>query len=188
MRAKATKLVLLRRLEVALLVAVGLPVLALVVPTALGGRAGWAAVVGRSMEPTIDAGDMVLTWAQSEYSIGDVVVYKIPEGGAGAGVMIIHRVVGGSAKEGFVTAGDNREFSDPWRPREEDIIGRHWRTIPKGGYVISWLRSPLAIGVALGALAYSFTLRVGATTRWLYEARHSRTRRNGFQSWWPLNG
>ncbi len=172
-RAKLSTLVVLRRIELALLIAVGVPVVALVLPTALGGQAAWSAVVGRSMEPTIDAGDMVLTRAQADYSIGDVVVYKIPEGGAGSGVMIIHRIVGGSPTDGFVTAGDNRDFSDPWRPRTTDIIGLHWRTIPKGGYVIAWLRSPLVLGLGLSAVAYSFVLQLGASARWLYKARHS---------------
>ncbi len=171
-RAPVTKRMVIQRVELVLLLVIGVPVFLLILPTTVGGRVGWTVVVGQSMEPTIYPGDMVVTRRQSEYAVGEVVVYKIPEGEAGSGVMVIHRITGGSAGEGFVTTGDNREFADPWRPTNGDIVGRHWRTIPKGGYVVAWMRSPLALAAVMASAAFGLTLQMIAVV----EARESQPR------------
>ena len=119
------------------------PLLWALLPVSLGGRTGWTMVVGNSMEPTMSAGDLVITRRSDTFEIGDVVVYAIPDDTPGAGVMVIHRITGGNGVEGFITTGDNRDMADPWRPRNEDIMGAGWRIIPRGGWVIAWLRSPL---------------------------------------------
>jgi len=174
-REKASIRTIMRRLELVILVVVGVPLLFLILPTTVGGRAGWTIVVGQSMEPTIYPGDLVLTRSQSEYAIGDVIVYKIPEGRPGAGVMVIHRITGGSEAEGFVTTGDNREFADPWHPTSREIVGSHWRTVPKGGYVIVWMRSPLAIAVVMSLAVYGLTLQfLAASAAQPAHPRHAR--------------
>ena len=174
---------LLRRCELGLLVAIGLPILLVIVPTSLGGTSSWTVVVGRSMEPTLDSGDLVVTRAQSDYAIGDVIVYQIPRGNAGAGVMVIHRITGGSATEGFVTTGDNREYSDPWRPTPADIAGKHWRTIPHVGSGIAWLRSPLmiALGISMGIYFLSLEFLV-AWARQPHRPRHASVATRPLQS------
>ena len=125
-----------------LLAAITGPLLWLLLPASVGGRTSWTMVVGHSMEPTMYPGDLVVT-RTAHYEIGDVVVYSIPDGTPGEGVMVIHRIVGGDAASGFITLGDNRDIRDPWRPRPADITGEAWRVIPKGGWVL--VRSRRAI-------------------------------------------
>ena len=147
------------------------PLLWLLLPVSLGGMTSWTMVVGHSMEPTMDPGDLVIT-RTGHYEIGDVVVYAIPEDTPGAGVMVIHRIVGGDAVNGFITLGDNRDIRDPWRPRAEDITGEAWRVIPRGGWAIAWLRSPLAIGLFMSITV--FMLTVDVVDRFgEYEPRHA---------------
>ena len=47
----------------------------LLAPTQLGGSTGYAVVVGQSMEPEIERGDLVLVRQRGEYGVGDVVLY-----------------------------------------------------------------------------------------------------------------
>ena len=68
--------------------------------------------------------------------------------------MVIYRITGGSASEGFIFTGDNHEYSEPWRPKPADIVGKHWRTIPHVGTGIAWLRSPLMIALGISAAMY----------------------------------
>ena len=133
------------------------PLLWLLLPASLGGRTSWTMVVGHSMEPTMYPGDLVIT-RTSHYDIGDVVVYAIPDGTPGEGVMVIHRIVGGDPVNGFITLGDNRDIRDPWRPRPADITGEAWRVLPKGGWVLAWLRSPLSIGLFMSVMVFMVTI------------------------------
>lgn len=147
-----------RQLAAALiLAAVTGPLLWVLLPASLGGRTSWTMVVGHSMEPTMYPGDLVVT-RTAHYEIGDVVVYSIPSGTPGEGVKVIHRIVGGDAASGFITLGDNRDIRDPWRPRPADITGEAWRVIPKGGWALAWLRSPLAIGLFMSVMVFMVTV------------------------------
>src|SRR5687768_2881473 len=101
------------------LIATGLVAVAyvLLAPPAVGGSTGYVVVVGKSMEPTLEHDDLVLVRKASDYRRGDVVAFRIRAGEPAAGTMVIHRIVGGSADDGFVTRGDNTDESDVWRPR-----------------------------------------------------------------------
>ena len=72
-------------------------VTALALPVALGGNTTYTIVAGRSMEPALESGDLVITRRQASYEVGDVIVYEIPAGDPGAGVKVIHRIVAESA-------------------------------------------------------------------------------------------
>lgn len=157
---------------------VEIPVVALLMPASVGGRTGWTVVLGHSMEPTLDPGDLVITRSCRSYDIGEVIVYRIPKGTPGEGVMVIHRITGGSNAEGFVTTGDNRDCNDPWRPLPSDIAGSHFRTIPNVGHVIAWMRSPLVIGLAMARTVYSLTLELLASAVPAWVPRHERHRRS----------
>jgi signal peptidase I len=93
-------------------------------PAFLGGPATYVVVAGRSMEPTLRAGDLALARRQHTYRRGDVIAYRIMKNHAGAGTLVIHRIVGGSSRDGYVTRGDNRSYRDPWRPKPADIAGK----------------------------------------------------------------
>src|ERR687892_63615 len=86
-------------------------------PQFLGGPIAYVLVSGESMEPTLIHNDFVIARRQDTYQTGDVVVYRIPEGETGAGGLVIHRIIGGSAEDGYILQGDNRTTPDLWRPR-----------------------------------------------------------------------
>lgn len=121
-------------------------------PTALWGPATYVVVSGNSMEPLLSDGDLVVLRERSEYVIGDVVTFAVPEGEPGAGTLVIHRLV---AAEGgaFVPQGDNRDRVDRWRPTTEDIRGSLWIHIPGGGRVLIQLLRPPIVAAVAGGLA-----------------------------------
>jgi signal peptidase len=131
-------------------------------PISLGGPASYAVVSGTSMEPTLDLGDLVLTRKQAAYTAGDVVVFRVPEGEPGAGGTVIHRIVGGSAEEGFLLQGDHNQGLDPWRPEVEDILGRMWFRVPGGGRVIAFVGQPLVLACVAGGLGVFGVLSGGS--------------------------
>jgi signal peptidase len=138
--------------------------IALLLPQYLGGAAAYVLVSGTSMEPTYTGGDLVVALRRDEYELGDVIVYRVPEGEVGAGHHVIHRIIGGSERSGFVTRGDNRTGIDLWRPTSREIVGAVWFGVPRGGVAVAWLRAPIVLGTAAALLAFFSTLRrVGST-------------------------
>jgi signal peptidase len=129
----------------------------LLAPTWIGGPATYVWVSGDSMEPTLRSGDFVILRRADAYASGDVVVYRVPQGEPGAGTLVIHRIVGGSAEAGFVTQGDNKQHPDRWRPTSRDVLGSRWLVVPEAGRLIGWLRDPaifasLAAGITVFAV------------------------------------
>ena len=114
-------------------------------PQSLGGPAGYVLVSGKSMLPLYHTGDLVLVERQSSYHVGDVIAYRVPKGDPMAGAQVIHRIIGGDAKHGFVVQGDNRTAPDVWRPKPEDIVGAKALRIPNAVVVLQYLRSPLLL-------------------------------------------
>lgn len=121
-------------------------------PQFLGGPAGFVTVAGTSMEPRMHTGDVVLVHRQDAYAAGDVVAYRIPRGQAGAGRVVIHRIVGGNARDGYVMRGDNRDSDDIWRPRPADVVGKQKARAPAVGLVARTILTPVGLGL-LAALA-----------------------------------
>ncbi len=112
-------------------------VLAVVVPVGAWPLA-YVVVRGDSMEPTISSGDVVVLMSRTEYRLGEVVAYRVPEMG---GAVILHRIVdrvdeidegqGASAVSSrYVLRGDNNAFEDRHRPSTSQIVGRSAGTIP----------------------------------------------------------
>ena len=127
-------------------------------PSFLGGPASYIIVQGQSMEPTLHSGDLAVLGQQDEYHPGDVVAFNV-EGG-----VVIHRIVGGTAEEGFVTQGDNKDGADVWRPTADDIVGRLWFSIPGGGQFLLRLREPMTLGLMAGGLGMLTVLLAPAPT------------------------
>jgi signal peptidase len=119
-------------------------------PQSLGGPVDYVMVQGVSMEPTFHTGDLVLTWREDSYRKGEVVAYRVPQGEVGAGSIVIHRIVGGSAQRGFVMQGDNNAVPDDWHPRPGDILGKARLRIPRFGTIFTFLHAPLPLA-SLGA-------------------------------------
>jgi signal peptidase I len=161
-------------------------------PQVLGGPATYLIVSGRSMEPTLHAGDLVVATRQRTYRPGDVIAYHIPQNQAGAGALVIHRIVGGSSRDGYVTRGDNRSYRDPWRPKPVDIAGKMKLDAPRLGLLPVYAHTP--VGMALiAALVGFFVLRGGtnpgagggqATRLRVHRARLPLRRLSPYQSPW----
>ena len=122
-------------------------------PQALGGPAGYALVHGTSMEPSYHTGDVVIVRRRAHYRVGDIVAYTVPAGTAGAGAQVIHRLVAGDERRGFVVQGDNRSAPDVWHPTRAEIVGSAWLRIPKAGLLVGLLRSPLLLALLAAAFA-----------------------------------
>jgi len=124
-------------------------------PQVLGGPAGYVMVSGTSMLPKFHNGDLIIVRAQSTYGVGDVVAYRVPKGDPAAGLQVIHRIVGGSARKGFVMQGDNRSAPDIWHPKPTDVVGKAWVSVPKGGMVLAFLHSPLLLGSLAAGIVFA---------------------------------
>ncbi len=133
-------------------------------PQALGGPAAYVIVSGKSMEPTLKNGDLVVALNRSSYRAGDVVAYRIPEGEQGAGALVIHRITGGSARAGYVLQGDNRSGEDRWRPQPRDIAGDMRVRLPRVGLLLTFVRTPLGMALFAGVAAF-FLISTGSRTQ-----------------------
>lgn len=108
-------------------------------PSTLGGRLGLVMVAGNSMEPTYHLGDAVISWRE-QVDVGDIILYRIPEGSPGEGKTVIHRVVGGDGY-GWTTQGDNSAYPDSWYPSNLEVLGVAKMRVPLGGEVLEVVRS-----------------------------------------------
>ena len=150
------------------LVVVESVVIALVVAFLVLGRAGfvdspvsYVIVSGHSMEPTFHTGDVVLLTRAASYRKGEVIAYEVPKGGPGAGLIVIHRIVGGNAREGYIVRGDNKQFADPWRPRPRDVVGTEQLMVPKIGLVSRYIRSRAGLAALAGFITVAIALGGG---------------------------
>lgn len=127
-------------------------------PQALGGPARYLVIRGDSMVPTYVSGDFVVLHRQLTYRAGDIVAYSVPKGEIGAGLLVIHRIIGGDATHGFTVKGDNNPAPDPWRPRPQDIAGSAWVLVPGVGQVIVAIRSPVTFAALAAAIVVAVVL------------------------------
>jgi len=107
---------------------------------------------GRSMEPAIPLGAMVIVAPADDLAQGDVITYR-----ATNGVVVTHRIVGFETIAGerhFLTRGDASQADDPTPVDPNAVIGRVERYVPAIGY-FSWMLStgPGLVGVVTALLA-----------------------------------
>lgn len=135
-------------------------------PAVIGGPATYVFVSGTSMEPTLHTGDLVIAREADDYAVGDIVAFRLPDGDRTetGGALVIHRIVGGSASDGYVVRGDNRMGDDPWRPMPEDVVGRALFVIPGVAPYLNALREPAVFGSLAAALTV-FTIMLGTGNR-----------------------
>lgn len=134
-------------------------------PTGLGGPASYIFVSGVSMQPTLVTGDLVVLQRHEAYGAGDIVAYHVPEGQPGAGALVIHRIIGGSAADGFLVQGDNKPQPDEWRPTPDLIEGSLWVRAPGLGAVVAWLRTPTVLAPLAAGITVFFILLSGPPKR-----------------------
>ncbi|HEV3478199.1 MAG TPA: signal peptidase I [Gaiellaceae bacterium] len=131
-------------------------------PQFLAGPAAYVVVSGISMEPSLHNGDLVVVHRRDRYRIGDTVLYRVPKGETGAGSLIIHRIIGGSAATGWIVQGDNKQVPDLWRPKSGDVVGSLWASVPGFGSVLGQAMSPLALASISTVLALLLGLPAAA--------------------------
>lgn len=116
-------------------------------PFSLGGPAVYIIVAGSSMEPALHSGDLTVMQRHNIYAQGDIVAFMVRDS------IVTHRIVGGTATEGYIVQGDNKEAPDQWRPTADQILGRMWLHVPHVGRYLLILRQPWVFAIVVGALA-----------------------------------
>jgi signal peptidase I len=117
-------------------------------PEPLGGPVSYVITDGISMEPELDAGDLVIVRDAPVYRVGDVAAYQSES----LDRVVLHRIIRVDSA-GFVFRGDNNDFIDQDRPGADEILGKKWLVIPGGGKVLAWIGNPLAATVLAFAIA-----------------------------------
>jgi len=98
-----------------------------------------------SMEPTIMTGDVILVQKSDTYKQRDVITYY--DHGKRVVTHRILEVNQGSQGEEYITQGDNNQTPDIAAVPKTDVIGKHYLTIPKLGYLIA--KSKTKAGIIL---------------------------------------
>lgn len=112
-------------------------------------RTGWyrpVTVLSGSMQPAFAPGDMVVVTPEpvSAVRVGQVISYRIP---VGDHHVQSHRVIAVLRHGGQVsvrTKGDANAAADPWTATlHGDTVWRVRTALPKLGWIVFWLRTPL---------------------------------------------
>lgn len=147
----------------ALLVLVALVAAVVVVPRASGAET--FTVLGGSMRPVLEPGDLVVVrpTESAEIGIGSVVTFQLESGDP---AVTTHRVVsqgvdrrGGSV---FLTRGDDNNAADPVWIKEAQLRGTVWYSVPYAGYAANLLpqdlRKWVTLLVAASLLSYALVM------------------------------
>ena len=117
-------------------------------PAQLGGATTYVTTHGISMQPRLHTGDLALVRPAARYRVGDVVAYRSEV----LRSVVLHRII---ARDGdrYVVKGDNNNFIDPEHPRGDELLGRMWLRVPRGGAILGWLRIPAIAALLCGGIA-----------------------------------
>ena len=126
-----------------ILIIISIPIIIYFWPTALGGDSEFLIVLGKSMDPTILHGSIVITKKLPSYQIDDIVSFTLKEGREVQRV-VVHRIID-ETEEGFIIKGDNNEKKDPGFPTTNDIRGKVIFVIPYVGEMLAFLRNPIVL-------------------------------------------
>lgn len=103
---------------------------------------GLAVVQSGSMEPACHKGDILFVKAQSDYAVGDIVVYQ------SRGILVVHRIIAADG-ETVITRGDANNVPDePFGVT--NIKGVVTGSIPGAGYAIDFMKTLPGILLLIG--------------------------------------
>ncbi len=161
-----------RRLATIIAWSAVLMILVALLPTRFGGVFTYSVVVGDSMQPLMKPGDLAIAAADDTYAVGDIVVFRVPEGQLGEGGYVIHRIIEFTDDGGIVTQGDNKDRPDFWELGQQDILGRRLVAVPQvGGLIATGGLLLLLLALVAGVLAFQAVMRwEGSTDRQLEPA------------------
>lgn len=112
-----------------------------------------AVVITGSMEPAVSVNDMVVIHEQESYEPGDIVSYQ-------SGSMLVTHRVRLVTDGGYITRGDANN-TDDGEIAKEAVVGKVVLVIPKVGYAIAFLQTPLGMLVMTGVLFALVALPMG---------------------------
>ena len=123
----------------------------------IGGNTPLIVLTG-SMDPTIKAGDLIVTKkiAAKDVKVDDVISFFDPEGNGSS--IVTHRVIGIEIDETsgeifFRTQGDNNDIADMTPVPERNLVGRWEGTRFWGlGYVVLFTQSTVGIIVIIAVI------------------------------------
>jgi len=113
------------------------------------GAMPFVPVLGTSMEPEFNAGDLIMIEevSPSEIEVGDVIIFTVPPVVREAynyPQVVVHRVARAYTTDRdttFRTRGDNVGGEDPFTVRSQDIKGKPGKRIPYLGFPLLYLQS-----------------------------------------------
>ncbi|MTI48863.1 MAG: signal peptidase I [Firmicutes bacterium] len=125
------------------------------IPSVLGYKP--MSVLTGSMDPTLKPGDMVIVKATDPniLKVNDVITYRVSNS-----TLITHRIIEITNEDQhlyFKTKGDANNTEDQRLISSEQVVGRLAFSIPKGGYIVNWIKSPLGL-ILLVILPITFLL------------------------------
>ena len=125
-------------------------------------------VLSASMEPTIMTGALgyIDTKDCEDVSTGDIVAFTM-----GDEITVLHRIVGENEDGTYTTKGDNNENEDFTSLHPSQIVGTVIYSMPKLGYIASWLQTKQGIIVAVGLVI------IGLISSW-FEDRSDEKKNN----------
>lgn len=132
-------------------------------------------VRSNSMYPLFQRSDMLILKninSNDKLNIGDVVVFKSKEGSLSSKGWIVHRIIGGSEDDGFITMGDANEATDQssggnppikreWIASTVLTMGNNVLKIPLIGYLPLWVEKYQSNPYVLPLMAVFLAFIVG---------------------------
>jgi signal peptidase len=109
-------------------------------------------VVGDSMSPTIEMGDLIFLTRPEVVEVGDIGVFQVDQRA------VTHRIIGISADGGYLTQGDANPTPDDWEGADVDLVGIYRFRVPWLGRLLSagtgaWFTDGEVVGASLSAQA-----------------------------------
>jgi signal peptidase I len=146
-------------------------------PTQVGGLAAYVIVIGNSMEPKFHIGDLIIAHRELTYEVGDAIVYQNPQ----LKSFVFHRVIAQESGH-YILKGDNNSWVDTYQPAHEEVIGKLWLHLPRGGLAIQKIRSPFAMAVIAGVAGAVFATSLFANKARGNKRMNSKSMREWFTS------
>jgi signal peptidase I len=118
-------------------------------------------VLTGSMEPVIQAGDIVLLapTPRTQPELGDIAAYTARRFSGESVGIFTHRIIGGDPVNGWLMKGDNNPTPDVQKPKAEDISGVVFFVIPWIGKLMAPKMLMILIPVGVGIWLIIDTLK-----------------------------
>lgn len=130
------------------------------VPSILGIRV--FSVQTKSMYPTLDAGDLILSKGVADKStlqVGDIITYwTVIDGERVLNTHRINNIFDGGGYRIFETRGDNNTTADPLTVHESEVVGRFAVRIPSVGKAFDYLQTSTGFLIVIVIPVFIFFL------------------------------